>query len=422
MKSKYLIAFCAKGLAVSGQFIIVTVIAWLYGLEKVGVFTEYVAWILGFTIIIIHGLNVVITKHVARQDLGKSEKMLIFSYCSKQIFYAFAFFLCLMLTFGCLYFGVEKAVLLVGCVLGSVYSYVVSGLLKGEGDAVRSLLIENGLVALFASFIIFFFSLLGAESDIVRFYVPYFLASLVVATYAVVSASKYEYSPFMRFWKVRLERQLEKDIGHSSRWIFLGGVSTFLQLSIFVLIGSIWMSDADLGIYKIATQIGIAIGFPLLVANSVFAKPLVTAFMAGREKASKECVSAANLTFFSGLVIYLVLWLPWDRLPLDLIWFNKDILDIVRLVGLAQLINVATGPVFVALNMFGHEREGAISIVSASVFCLLAFIFFTKMYALSGALFAYALLLISQNIFAVLILHKKTGIWMLPMQVSRKNP
>lgn len=421
MKNNYLITFFAKGFAVSGQFIIVTVIAWLYGLSEVGSITEFIAWILGFTMLIVHGLNVVITKNIARQDLGKDEKIVIFSYCNKRVFCAFVVFSLLTIFFGYFYWGVEKSILLVGCVFSSVYSYLASGLLKGEGDAVRSVLIENGLVALFASFIILFFYLVMPEGDVIRLYLPYLLSSLAVAIYAAISISKYAYSPFMKSWKIKIEKRLRKEISHSSKWIFLGGVSTFLQLSVFVLVASLWMSDIDLGVYKIVTQIGIAIGFPMLVANSVFAKPLVTAFITGREKAKKECVNAANLTFISGLIIYMFLWLPWDRLPLDLIWFDREILDIARFVGLAQLVNVATGPVFVALNMFGYEREGAISIVCASIFSLLAFIVLTNIYALSGALFAYALLLISQNILAVLLLYNKTGIWMLPLQFSHSK-
>src|SRR5690606_205907 len=129
--------------------------------------------------------------------------------------------------------------------------------------------------------------------DVIRLYLPYLLSSLAVAIYAAISISKYAYSPFMKSWKIKIEKRLRKEISHSSKWIFLGGVSTFLQLSVFVLIASLWMSDIDLGVYKIVTQIGIAIGFPMLVANSVFAKPLVTAFITGREKAKKECVNAA---------------------------------------------------------------------------------------------------------------------------------
>ena len=98
-------------------------------------------------------------------------------------------------------------------------------------------------------------------------------------------------------------------------------------------------------------------------------------------------------------------------------WFGEEFRAgalLLRVIALAQLVNVVTGSVGFLLNMTCHERLMRNIALLSNGLGLLGFWVLISLYGPLGAAFALAFVLVCQNVVALVFVWRKLGIWMLP--------
>jgi len=99
-------------------------------------------------------------------------------------------------------------------------------------------------------------------------------------------------------------------------------------------------------------------------------------------------------------------------------FFGDEFADasaLLRIIALAQLINVATGSVAFLLNMTGNERLMRNIAIISNVIGLGSFVVLIHLWSALGAAISLAIILVCQNLTAVVFVWRKLGIWTLPV-------
>jgi O-antigen/teichoic acid export membrane protein len=132
-----------------------------------------------------------------------------------------------------------------------------------------------------------------------------------------------------------------------------------------ILILGHWVTASEIGLYRVATQASIIVGFGFMVASMVLAPHLAHLFAVGELKKIQRLVTVTSqIMVVSSLCITLVLVLFGEEI---LIFFcgaeyQKAYLP-MTIISLGKFATAAVGPVVMLLGTSGHERSTLLSIV-----------------------------------------------------------
>ncbi|GIW56601.1 MAG: hypothetical protein KatS3mg082_3005 [Nitrospiraceae bacterium] len=150
---------------------------------------------------------------------------------------------------------------------------------------------------------------------------------------------------------------------HTARWVnsavplFLAAGASLVNDRIGVLLLGTFSTRAEAGLFDLATRAAGLVVFPLVAVNMVTA-PVVASLHATRQRERMEetLIRAARLALVPAVVIAAVL-IAFAPLVLGLLGpeFARAA-SALRIMCLGQVVNAASGPVALVLNMTGHER------------------------------------------------------------------
>ncbi|MAX54381.1 MAG: hypothetical protein CL537_02515 [Alcanivoracaceae bacterium] len=295
-----------------------------------------------------------------------------------------------------------------------VFSFLLSGFFKGIRMPATASLMENGSVSLLSALFLWFWYAYYGEIGYAAIGWVHFLASLLVA---------FQGAGQLWLWN-RSKRSVApcgsdpvqyKDFKSTSRAFFVATFANFMQTVVAIMIAGLLLSDVGLGLFKSAQQVGMFISFVLIVINAVFPPRFAMLYHEGDFKGLDSLARR-------GALIGIILALPPLSIclifPAWVLGFLGDEFvrasSMLRVIALAQLVNVATGSVGFLLNMTGHERLMRNIGLICNGFGLLGFWLFIPLWGPMGAALALAFILVVQNITALLYVWKKLGIWTLP--------
>ncbi|UYG06067.1 lipopolysaccharide biosynthesis protein [Halomonas sp. M4R1S46] len=202
----------------------------------------------------------------------------------------------------------------------------------------------------------------------------------------------------------------------SSRAFFVMSLAQFMQTVLSVLIAGMLLSSADLGLFKSAERTALLINFILMVINAVLPPRFATLYRQGNflglnDLARKGVLLGLALASPMLLVCLLV---PHWVFGLFGAEFTQGA-NLLRIIAVAQLVNVATGSVGFLLNMTGHEKLMRNIALSCNALGLALFFILIPLLGALGAALALAMVLVLQNLTALVFVWRKLGIWMLPV-------
>jgi len=187
----------------------------------------------------------------------------------------------------------------------------------------------------------------------------------------------------------------------SSNAFFVMSLAPFMQQTLFILIAGWFLSDTDLGLFKVAERTALLISFVLIVINAVLPPRFASLYQQGK---IEELTSLLRVGALLGLLLaspLLVLCIGFPEWVLS--YYGEEFVQaapLLQLIAFAQGINVATGSVGFLLSMTGNEAlMRNISISSNSIGILLCYLLTIK-FGLIGSGVAYALILVLQNTLA----------------------
>ncbi|WP_082388585.1 lipopolysaccharide biosynthesis protein [Cobetia sp. UCD-24C] len=411
--------FIARGIAAVGGLMLVIVLGRLYGTSGVGIFALAQSIYIGAGILGRYGMDNTLVRYVGQNH--KSSAIMHYlrwamGTCVVLSIIA-AIFIYLLRHHFAAWFGVP---ILSGVLPGFAIaipaftlSFVLGGFMKAIRKPATACLLENGSISLVASGII-----VG-----LYIYTPVDITNagwaMAIAAWLVLGQGVYQ----ARRWFSKQELQVEakipvsrQEFSLSSQAFFIMSLAQFMQQVLGILIAGWLLSSDDLGIFRAAERTAFLITFILLVINAVFPPRFASLYR-------QNDLDGLNILARKGALLGLALAAP--MLVLCLVvphWvlgvFGKEFTEganLLRIIALAQLVNVATGSVGFLLNMTGHEKLMRNISLSCNALGLAMFFILIPLLGSLGAALALAIVLVLQNLIALIFVWRKLGIWMLPI-------
>ncbi len=422
--------FCVRLVAATGALAFALIIGRLFGPSGVGVYALAYGILLGIGVLCRLGMDNALMRFVGSDiDSPFAKTYLLWavkwclslSCCASLLLYLFRFYLEEVFS------APGLSSVLVGISIAApayTLSFALSGFFKGVRKPATASLMENGLISLLACSILLMFKWLYPSPDLAILGYSYSIAAWFVAIHGVFK---------IIFWfrnstnNSLVERggslSLRKDPAPvsyarfmtTSRAFFVTGLAGFMQSVLGVMIAGLLLTNAELGLFKSAQQLAVLIGFILVVIDAIFPPRFAHLYHQGELQALERLAKQGALLglIFASPLLILCLSVPGWMLG----WYGEEFKDganLLRIITIANLVNVATGSVSFLLNMTGHERLMRNIALSCNALGLIAFFVLPQVLGALGAALALSFIFVVQNLTAMFFVWRRLGIWTLP--------
>lgn len=419
--------FVARGIAALGALALTLVIGRLYGPGGVGVYALAQGLLLGAGTLSRIGMDNALMRYIG-QDHGSPYVLQYLRWAGiRSLVISFA--ASLILWAGRDWFqSVFDAVGLAGVLIGIAvavpayaFGFLLSGFFKGVRKPATACLLENGSIALVAGALILAWELNGGSREIESIGYAY-----AIAAWLVFLQGWYQLWCWCRcqpWWEERgcfIGSLVEAPVSlaqftTTSLAFFITNLASFMQSVLGVMIAGWLLTSAELGLFKSSQQTALLIGFILIVINAIFPPRFAALFHEGRIDALGRLARQGAMlgVLIAAPIFFLCLFFPVWVMG----WFGegfKEGAPLLRIIAMAQLVNVSTGSVGFLLNMTGNERLMRNIALICNALGLLAFFLLIPAFGSLGAAMALAFVLMVQNLTAMVYVWRKLGIWTLP--------
>jgi O-antigen/teichoic acid export membrane protein len=185
----------------------------------------------------------------------------------------------------------------------------------------------------------------------------------------------------------------------SSVFLSLVGVLQVLNQKLDILILGGLRGAAATGVYAAISPLAALTTFALTVAN-IAAAPRIAEHYAARDRASLQRVLGQSAAFATGFaILYLGILLALSGTALGVLGPEyRQGLPMLAILGVANLINAASGSVALVLTMTGHEREVAVALCASALLSAALNFVFISLWGAMGAAVASATCMIVWNV------------------------
>jgi O-antigen/teichoic acid export membrane protein len=403
-----------KGISSLGILLFYFTTAKVLELKEYGVFILIYSCMAGISYISRFGLTSVIIKYFS--IFFHENDFYNIKYYKKRA-YIIVIFMCAILSFiifllGALNFNlffmkINVKIYLIFTLILPFYSllYIQSSILKSANKIRISFLFEFGNTALITSFIIWVLYFLNFTLSI--FYVSNILFFVVFLFFLIqyfilenlINGDKNQMSNFKKYDKIF-------DYNNLKHFAFLD-ILRYLINNIPLFILGYFSSGIEIGLFSIAINITTIIPSILWVLNSIYA-PIFSRLYNQKEYRNLYIELRKSIIYSTiiGTVIFIFIILNIKNF---LLWYKPELINsynLILIIGLGQLFNVATGPLYFFLIMTNKEKVLNFANTIFSIFFTLFSFFFILKFSVFGAAISTTLILISQNFFYLFFIKK----------------
>lgn len=415
--------FVARAIAALGALALLLVIGRLYGPEGVGIFALAQSLLLGAGILARTGMDNALMRFVGQGHDSPHVLLYLRWAVSRSLLISFLMMVVLWIgraPFEELFESDGLSAILKGMALAVpayTFGFLLSGFFKGIRMPATACLLENGSVALLAGAFVFLWAGLKGSSQSGVIGYAYALAAWLVALQGALQV--WLWCRRQSWWSSADENSPAEvtltQFRASSRAFFAVNLAGFMQQVLGVMIAGWLLSNAELGLFKSAQQVGLLISFILVVINAIFPPRFAAMHHQGDMPALGRLARQGALLAVVLASPMLVVCLAVPGWVLS--WFGEGFragAPLLRIIALAQLVNVATGSVGFLLSMTGHEVLMRNIALICNALGLLAFFVLIPPFGALGAALGLAFVLVVQNLVAMCFVWKRLGIWTLP--------
>ncbi|MDN7131937.1 oligosaccharide flippase family protein [Halomonas sp. MC140] len=418
MKSQLLTTFSARGIAAGGTFLLSYVLATLVTVQAFGAFMLCLSVMIGVQVFTSLGTDRATLKFmgIATSNGNKKEVKWIYQRsmfvnilvgCLFSIFlWIFAPAIAQML-FSSVENGVDS--LRVTAAISPFYSviYLCNFLMKGWGRANVSCFFEIGCISIILSILVMLGSLFDYEFSALELilalgYILFFY--LLLAVWYVLKI--YKDCRFVSLEKVSFSRSFYKSLPD---FLLVGIIFYYTQWGAGVVLG-FFHDESDVAIFSLGLRLAMIIGFILTVYDSILGPRFSRLQHENDQKSLRELAQKSAFQMTCVAFLPAALFLVWPEAVLGL--FGPDYngaSSVLRILVVAQLINVMTGSIILLLLMAGEQKSARNILIWSVVIGGLASLLLIPMYNANGAALSLLLCLLIQNVVAVYVVNKKFG-------------
>lgn len=412
--------FAARGAAVLGSLLLMALVGRWYGPVGVGVLALAQSLLLGLATLARYGLGGALMRYAGRDpDDPHLRRYLRWALHTALVASVVAALGLVLLRTPLTYFfdapGLDQVLPGIAFALPPfTLAFVLAGLFKGLHRPALASLLENGGIALATVVVLWGLQEWWPGRGLTSLGSAYALAAwglLILALWPLMG------------WVRGAADSKAGPVALTPRAFFATGQAFFftnlamlMQSVLGVLLAGWLLASAELGLFRAAQQLGTAVSFVLVALNAVFPPRFAALYhrgdLAGLGRLARQGALFGTL-LAAPLLILLMLAPEWV-----LGWLGEGFAGaapLLRLVALAQLVNVLCGSVGFVLNMSGHEKlMRNISLICATLSLTLFFVLIPGFGAFGAAL-ALAITLVAQNLMAVWYVWRRLGVWTLPL-------
>jgi O-antigen/teichoic acid export membrane protein len=175
------------------------------------------------------------------------------------------------------------------------------------------------------------------------------------------------------------------------------------------------------GFYSVASRVAIVVLFVMNGAQMVVAPLLAAAAGSGQAGELRQIVRTLNgLSLLAAIPAALILIAAAGPI-LGLFGVEfREAAPALRLLAVAQLLNVLTGPTGMVLSMTGHERSLVRLLLAGLVLNVVLNVVWIPVYGAAGAALASLLSHLAWNLMAVVVVRARLGLDITPFDLLRR--
>jgi O-antigen/teichoic acid export membrane protein len=409
-----------RGIAAMGSLLLGVTLGRLYGAEGVGVFALAQSFLFGAGILTRFGMDNALMRYVG-QDHRSPQALGYLVWAGKYaLSVALGIALLIGLSRGLIsrWFDMPELSRVLGYLAWAVpaftLNYLLSGYMKGMHRPASACFLESGYISLIAALLLIAHAALGLTGEVGQSGAALALATWIVLLQGIVTL--YRHQRARGEWRDQSARPADtRGFMISSRAFFVMSLAEFMQNVLAVVIAALLLDSHDLGLFKTAERSALLIGFILMIIAAIFPPRFSALYHQGEQKA---LVALARQSSLLGAVLcapLLFVCLVVPELLLSL--FGPDFTaaaPYLRILAIAQSINVSTAAVGFLLNMTGHEALMRNIALSSTGLGILAFVVSIPLLGAMGAALSLALVLVLQNVVALFFVRHRLGFWVYP--------
>ena len=210
--------------------------------------------------------------------------------------------------------------------------------------------------------------------------------------------------------KVPSQYQSQSWLSTALPLMFLGSLHIINSKIDILMLGNL-QGATSVAIYVIVVNISQLVIFLQKSMNNVLAPNIAELYANGQTKKLQKIVTKCSRTVFFGSVILTIILLLSRNLILNI--FGNEYLagsNTLIILGVAQLINTATGPVVLLLNMTGYGRITALNSLIAAISNVVLNAILIPLFDFNGAAIATATSIIFTNVLNCILVSKNLKI------------
>lgn len=414
----------ARGVAASGSLLLGVILGRLYGAEGVGVFALFQSFLFGAGILARFGMDNALMRFVG----AGHENTNVTSYLIWAVRRAFllSIIAAIVIWFSrdliSLFFELPAlSSLLEGCALATpafTLAYIFSGFMKGMHRPASACLMESGYISLVTGGIVLLFTWLNGSGGISDAGFAMAISAWVVVVQGSIRLLMLINSREKKKGSVQVGSEVELDFAAfsiSSRAFFVMSLAEFMQNVLSVLVAGWLLTSYDLGLFKVAERVAFLIGFILMIVAAIFPPRFASLYTRGEHASLARTARLSSL--LGALMAFPILLVCLVKPEWLLSIFGSEFSEAspyLRIIAIAQTINVSTSAVGYLLNMTGHEPLMRNISLLCSAVGLVSFVFMIPLLGVLGAAISLGLVLVMQNVLALIFVRRRLGFWVYP--------
>lgn len=407
-----------RAVSAFGTFVFNFVLARYLGATELGNFMIAYSLLIGLGFFARFGLSSAIMRFAAimysEKQFGKIRKLRqdVF-FISLVVTIVFGVFLVLFRDYiSTVFFNSDKVsdILLVFAFALPFYSYqtIQSSFFKAYAKPQIAPFFEVGLTTFITGTSIAILAWFGMNINGVNASIVFFFASVIVALMGYImlnrivkkaqSGNEYQKENYTGFFSSLPDYALSAFTGY------------LLKFSPTIILG-LYASSKDVGLYSLANSTAFVVNFVLWIVSTVYAPHFANSYYKNEMNELRRLVRNSTLyMMIIALPIFIVI-VSFPTFILGLFGEEfKEAKNALLIMAVAQLFNVATGPVYFLLNMTGHEKYLRNIVICTAIVSVLSSFLLSPYYGFMGAAISSALGLVLQNAIAFSVSKKYLGI------------
>lgn len=416
MTKNRLMPLVMRVVGAGGAALLSFLIAKLTTSSFLGEFQYYLTITLGLAILARTGLDRGIVRYVAKTSIEKEQNFLLRYALLKTVrTSALLLIICTLIIYLLYYNKVNFgfSVLILSAFPLLAISIVFSGFYKGIFKPNISFLYDMGFTSLLTSILIIVFCIFSKN------YILFIPLSFLVACISTNISGLLLLKKKLIVVKGGLD--VINELSSSSYNFMWMTLCVYLQQLVLVIVISHYLSNHELGLYKLAEKLAFIVGFFQSVVTAIYSPYFSKIHEQGNINKLEDYVrKASNMSLILSLPSFLLITLGSIQI-LNLFGEEYKSANLILIIlALSQFINVIMGPASMVLNQSGYENISKNIVIFSSLLSL-PFIFLACYFygALGGAVMTLFITFM-QNLFCYIYVYRKLGIIVYPkFQIKR---